>query len=186
MPAPPEKSAKIRQRDFVLYPAARETIACTQRARGFVFIRETRLPTIHPLDHFLTEVGNDFVPARMQGYTRRFNKRALSAGLLKWRDRRTHWPPRSRFARRSCLHLRPDRCRRESEGPRLLSVWETIFSPIQRERRKGERASRAPRVGGSFWTSTSKRAVSATSQALFYFRLPWAKPEAIATAAGAH
>jgi site-specific recombinase XerC len=25
------------------------------------------------------------------------------------------------------LHLRPDRCRRESEGPRLLSVWETFF-----------------------------------------------------------
>jgi integrase len=26
--------------------------------------------------------------------------------------------------------FRPDRCRRDSEVPRLLSVWETVFSPI--------------------------------------------------------
>src|SRR5580700_9927177 len=69
--------------------------------------------------------------------------------LLFGRDRgiHAHWPPRSRPAWHSCLHLRPDRCRRESEGPRLLSVRKTIFSPIQRERRQGERASRTPQAG---------------------------------------
>jgi hypothetical protein len=32
------------------------------------------------LDHFLMEVGNDFVPARMQGYTHRLRQQTRSFG----------------------------------------------------------------------------------------------------------
>src|SRR4030081_1547514 len=51
-----------------------------------------------------------------------------------------------------------------------------ISGTDKRERRKRERASRTPQVWKSSWTSISKRPVSATSQALFCFRPPWAKP----------
>jgi site-specific recombinase XerD len=36
----------------------------------------------------------------------------------------------SRPARGPCLHVRPDRRRRESEGRRLLSFRKTVFAPI--------------------------------------------------------
>jgi len=38
------------------------------------------LATTHPLGHFLTEVGNDFVPASIQGYTHRLRQQARSFG----------------------------------------------------------------------------------------------------------
>jgi hypothetical protein len=87
--------------------------------------------------------------SRAEGKTPAFVDSEVQKAFGRDRDIHAHWPPRSRPARHSRLHLRPDRCRRESEGRRLLSVWETVFSPIQRERWKGERASRAPQVGGA-------------------------------------
>ena len=104
------------------------------------------------------------------------------------RDRgiHTHRPPRSRSAWHSCLHLRPDRCRRESEGPRLLSVWETVFSPIQRERRKGERASRAPQVGRAPGRVPESDRSRQRAKLSFVSGRLGKNRKAIATAAGAH
>jgi hypothetical protein len=60
-------------------------------------------------------------------------------------------PSRARSARRSsargpCLHVRPDRRRRESQGRRLLSFRETVFASLQGERRQGKRAPRPPQA----------------------------------------
>jgi hypothetical protein len=41
----------------------------------------------------------------------------------------------------------PDRCRRESEGRELLSNWETITDPLQRERRQGRGNPGPPQAG---------------------------------------
>jgi hypothetical protein len=46
------------------------------------------------------------------------------------REIHAHRPPRSRSAWGPCLHFRPDRRRCEPEGRRLLSLLETVFTPL--------------------------------------------------------
>ena len=68
--------------------------------------------------------------SRTEGKTPAFVEGEVQKLLGRDRDIHAHRPPRSRSARGPCLHFRPDRRRRESQGRRLLSFRETVFAPL--------------------------------------------------------
>ena len=124
--------------------------------------------------------------SRTEGKTPAFVEGEVQTAFGRDRDIHAHRPPRSRSAWGPCLHFRPDRRRRESEGPRLLSVRETVFSPIQRERRKRERASRAPQVGRAPGRVPQSDRSRQRARLSFVSGRLGQNREAIAPAAGAH